>query len=296
MEDYRKYLSPEVLASITSLELRAHLVVEGFMSGLNASPFHGLSVEFAQHREYSPGDDIRHIDWRVYARSDRYYIKEFEEETNLKCHILLDISESMRYRSGTLSKLDYGATVAASLAYLQLMQKDAVGMYLFDTELRKVFPPSNKPSYLKEMLHGVLETRPVAKTDVAPIFHRMAEEVKRRGMIILISDLFVNLDDLLRGLEHFRFKRHEVLVFQILDERELTFPFRRNTLFKGMEGYPNLMTEPRSLRRAYLDAIGAHNQEARSRCVQEGVDFLTLSTVKPLNVALSSFLARRALV
>ncbi len=293
--DYRKYIDPNVLTSITPLDLRSKTIMEGFISGLHKSPFRGFSVEFAQHREYCPGDDIRFVDWKVFAKTDRFYIKEYEEETNLTCQILLDVSESMRYRgTAGVSKLDYAAKAAASLSHLLLQQKDAVGMVLFDSEVRKIFPASNKPSYLRDILNEVAQVTPSEKTSVGPIFHRLAEELPRRGLIMILSDLFVDLEDMYQSLKHFRFNRHEILLIHVMDEDELTFPFSHNTLFKGMEMLPELMAEPKALRRAYLEAVSRFHNRVERGARENGLDYLRLSTADHLEIALARFLAARS--
>lgn len=294
MNGSRRFLDPKTLAAISRLDLKARLIVEGFISGLHQSPFHGFSVEFADHREYTPGDDIRHVDWKVYGKSDRFTIKEFEEETNLKCTILLDVSESMKYRSAALSKLDYGGLVAASLAYLLIHQQDAVGMVLFDSDIRRYIPESSRPSHLLGILAEMEKAVAERKTDVSLIFHRIAEKLKRKGMVILISDLFCPVEPLLAALKHFRHKRHEVIVFQIVDRDERDFPFEENTLFKGMEGYPDLLTEPRALREAYLRNFRSHAEAVRKGCADQKIDFLQLGTDDPPEQALSRYLAMRA--
>ena len=294
-EDYRKYLDPKVLMKITRLDLKARLIVEGVISGMHKSPFHGFSVEFAQHREYVPGDDIRHIDWKVWSKSDRLYIKQYEEETNLRCYILLDMSESMKYGSeGHMSKFDYAACVAGSLGFLLLRQQDAVSLSLFDTALRKYVPPSGHSAHLKTMLQEVVGTSPERKTEVETIFNELAEKITRRGIIVILSDLFVPVKSVIRGIQHFRHRRHDVVVFQILDEYELTFPFQQNTLFRGLEEYPEVMIEPRSLRAAYLRAFGEFNTELRRECIANNVDFVQLKTTDHLDAALASYLASRS--
>lgn len=294
----RRYLDPDVLSAVGSLEMRARSIVEGFISGMHKSPFKGFSVEFAQHREYVAGDDIRHIDWKVFAKSDKYFIKEFEEETNLSCYLLLDVSESMRYgdhrKPGEgFSKIEYAATAAAGLGHLLLQQKDAVGMVLFDEELQKVFPASNKPSYLRDLLSEIDKIKPEKKTDLGPLLHQLAEEFKRRRVVIMFSDLFCDLEPLFEAFKHLRFNRHEVIVFHTMDEDELTFPFQRSTLFKGMEQWPNLLTDPKSLRRAYLEAIGRFKEKVERRCQQIGVEYVPLSTADRLDVTLARYLAAR---
>jgi uncharacterized protein (DUF58 family) len=295
MADARQYLDPKVLAKLEKLELRARLIVEGYLSGLHKSPFHGFSVEFAQHREYAPGDDLRRIDWKVFARSDRHYIKEYEEETNVVAYLLLDISESMRYRSGAMSKLDYACTVAASLLYLMLQQRDSVGLVLFDDQVRRVIPDSSNPAHRLQLLDALENIRPEGKTDIGEVLHDMAGRVRRRGLILLLSDLFGDRDRILTGLQHLRHQRHEAIVFHVLDEHELTFPFAQLTLFKGMEGTPQLFAEPRSLRDAYLAELTAFCDRIRSECIESRIDYQRLSTADPLDVALSTYLATRML-
>ena len=292
-EDYRKYLDPKVLAKISRLDLKARLIVEGFISGLHKSPFHGFSVEFAQHREYVPGDDTRHIDWKVFGKSDRYYIKQYEQETNLKGYILLDVSESMAYSSDGMTKLEYGGCIAASLAYLMLQQQDAVGLALFDSDVREFIRDSGHPSHLKLITHKIEEAKPEGKTKVHGILDDLAERISRRGLIIIISDLFVDVDELLTALRHFRYKRHEVIVFHVLDEYERTFPFTDLTLFKGLEEYPQVFAEPRSLRETYLEEFESFIRRIKQGCRQHSIDYVQLSTRDSLEVALSSYLAAR---
>jgi uncharacterized protein (DUF58 family) len=291
--DAQDYLDPVVLAKLDRLDLRARLIVEGFISGMHKSPFHGFSVEFAQHREYSPGDDLRRIDWKVFARSDRHYIKEYEEETNLVSYVLVDISESMRYASGAMSKLDYGCTIAASLMYLMLQQRDSVGLVLFDDRVRRLVPDSSNPGHRQQLMHALSDIQPREKTELGQVLHDIAGQVRRRGMIIVISDLFGDRDRLLAGLKHLRHRRHEVIVFNILDEYELTFPFHDLTLFKGMEGLPQLFAQPRALREQYLEELSGHLERIRGECLDSRIDYQRLSTAQPLDVALSSYLATR---
>ena len=293
MSDARQYLDPKVLVKLERLDLKARLIVEGFISGLHKSPFHGFSVEFAQHREYVPGDDLRRIDWKVFARSDRHYIKEYEEETNLVAYVLLDISESMRYASGAVSKLDYGCYVAASLCYLMLQQRDSVGLVLFDDQARRIVRDSSNPGHRLELIDALENIKPEGRTELGEVLHQMVGQVRRRGMIVVISDLFCDVDRLLTGLKHLRHRRHEVIVFHVLDEHELTFPFRQLTLFKGMEGYPQLFTEPRSLREQYLAELNGFIDRVRSECLDQRIDYQQLNTAQPLDVALSSYLATR---
>ena len=294
-DDGRHFLDPKVLSKITRLEVRARSVVEGFISGRHKSPYHGYSVEFATHREYTPGDEIKHIDWKVWARADRFYIKQYEEETNLRSTILLDCSRSMRYgdRRDGMTKFDYACTVAASLAYLLQQQQDAVGLVTFDVGIRRNLAASSHPSHLKLLLHELAHTEPDERTDVAEIFHRLAEEITRRGLIVLISDLFLDVDSLARALQHFRHKRHEVVVLQVMHHDELEFPFQDNTLFRGLEIDRQILTEPRALRKAYLESVERFLGRVRKTCANNGIDYMLLSTRHPLDAALSSYLAFR---
>ncbi len=293
-DEYTKYLDPKVLQKITRLELRARLIVEGFISGRHKSPFHGFSVEFAQHREYVPGDDIRHIDWKLWSRSDRYYIKQYEEETNLRCYILLDISESMRYGSPDhMNKFDYASSVAGSLAFMLLQQQDAVSLSLFDTDIRRYVPPSGHPAHIKTMLNEVVSTSQERKTEMESIFHNLAEKIPRRGVVVVISDLFAPVESIVKGIQHLRHKNHDVIIFQVLDEYELTFPFQSNTMFDGLEGYPEVVVEPRALREAYLREFEDFNTDLRRRCIGSNADFVQLTNTDHLDAALSEFLASR---
>jgi uncharacterized protein (DUF58 family) len=293
----RRFLDPKVLNRIARLEVRARTVVEGFISGLHKSPYQGYSVEFATHREYVPGDEMKHIDWKVWARADRYYVKQYEEETNLRSTLLVDCSRSMRYgeggRDGRMSKFDYGATVAASLAYLLQQQQDAVGLVTFDTQVRQSLPPSSHPSHLKLLLHELARTEPDRRTDVSDVFHRLAEQLTRRGLVVLISDLLVDLEALRQTLQHFRHKRHEVILFHVMHEDELEFPFQDNTLFRGLEIEREVLTEPRALRRAYLESLEAYLERVRRLAAKGGVDYVLMSTADPLDAALASYLAFR---
>lgn len=293
MADRRKYFDPDILTKLERLDLKARMIVEGYISGLHKSPFHGFSVEFAQHREYAPGDDLRRIDWKVYARSDRHYIKEYEEETNLVAYVALDISESMRYASGRLSKLEYGSYIAASLIYLMLLQRDAVGLVLFDADVRQVIRHSGNPGHREQLIAALEAVRPTEKTDLGKALDYVAGQLKRRGMVIVVSDLFGDMARLLTGLKRLRHRGHDVIVFHVLDKDELEFPFQELTLFKGMEGYPQLFAEPRALRRQYLDELHAFIRRVREECVAHRIDYQQLSTADPLDVALSSYLATR---
>ena len=295
MENFQKYLNPQTLASLEGLDLQARMVVEGYVAGMHPSPFHGFSVEFAEHREYVPGDDIRHVDWKVWSKTDKLYLKQYEEETNLLLYLLLDTSESMAYASaGNVSKLQYAQFVAASLAYMVLQQQDAVGMATFDDAVRRFIRPSGQTSHLKELIHALDTTPARSKSDIGLVFHDLAERFKKRGVVVILSDLFDEVPRLVAGLKHLRHRRHEVIVFHVLDPAELDFPFRDTTLFKGMEGMPDVLTEPYALRRAYQAEINAYIDEVKKGCRMIDIDYVPLRTDWDLDAALSSYLAARA--
>jgi uncharacterized protein (DUF58 family) len=291
-----EFLDPHTLAKLQGLELRAARIVEGYVAGLHRSPYQGFSNEFAEHREYSQGDDLRYVDWKVFGKTDKYYLKQFEAETNLICYLLLDISESMRYQGPTapLSKLNYAQCVAASLAYLVLHQHDSVSLATFDDEVRQLVRPSSSPTQLKQLLHVMEAASAVRKTRTGPIFHELAERLTRRGIVVIVSDLFDNVEAMLAGLKHFRHRRHDVIVVHLLDPAEIDFPFEHVTLFKGMEALGDVVTEPRSLRAAYQKEVGAFLQQVRTGCRAQQVDYLQVRTDQRLDVVLSTFLAARA--
>lgn len=292
------YLDPEILTKIARLELRARLVVEGFVSGMHKSPYHGFSVEFASHREYVPGDDIRHIDWRLFGRADRYYVKQYEEETNLRTHILLDCSRSMAYpdhpRAGWLNKFDYASTLAASLIYLLMLQQDAAGLVLFDHTVREQIPPTSSTARLQEMIQLIERNPPDNTTDMKALFAELAERVTHRGLVIVISDFLTDVDDVIAGLQRLRHDRQDVIVLHVLDHDEIEFPFDDNTMFEGLE-HPDvqLLTDPQSLRASYLEIVQDFIGRLRSACVDHRIDYQLLSTREPISAGLSAFLAAR---
>jgi uncharacterized protein (DUF58 family) len=293
MEDPQRYLDPVALAKVGSLELQARLVVEGYLSGMHKSPYHGFSVEFAQHREYVPGDDIKHVDWKVYGRTGRFYLKQYEEETNLVCWLLLDASESMRYGSGAVTKYDYACIAAASLGYLVLHQADSAGLVTFDNQVRTFLKPSSQPSHLKEMVALMNRGASGEKTDMAALFHDLAERLSRRSIVMILSDLFDDPERVLAGLQHLRYKRHEVVILHTVDPAELEFPFQEATLFRGLEQFPELLTDPRSLRQGYLEQVGNFLTTLKRGCRGMNIDYVEMRTDRPLGVALSSYLAHR---
>jgi uncharacterized protein (DUF58 family) len=295
VNDARQYLDPQTLARLQGLSLRARLIVEGYVSGVHRSPFHGFSIEFAEHREYVPGDDIRYLDWKALGRTDKYYLKQFEEETNLCCYLLLDTSQSMQYQGprAPMPKLEYAKCAAAALAYLVLQQQDSVGLVTFDREVRALVRSSSNPSHIKEILHVMEHAAGQRKTAAGPIFHELAERFKKRGIVIVLSDLFDDVDAMMAGLKHFRHRRHEVILMHVLDPAEIDFPFQQTTLFRGLEEWPQVLTDPRSLRKAYLREFNSYLLRLKQGCRQHRIDYVPLRTDQSLEVALSAYLASR---
>ncbi|MBL04344.1 MAG: DUF58 domain-containing protein [Planctomycetota bacterium] len=295
MAKFERFYDPEVLARIGRLELRARMVVEGIITGLHKSPYHGTAVEFADHRAYVAGDDPRHIDWKVYGRLGRFVIKKFEEETNLRAHIVLDCSESMRFgHDGRLSKYDYGGTLAASLAYLLNRQLDSVGLTLFDSKIQKQVPPSTGKNILSLIGEIMQSVEPAEKTGLDGVFSELAESLPRRGLVIVISDLFAPREEIASGLQAFSLRGHDVIVFHVLDETELTFPFEGNTLFKGLEEYPEINADPRQLQEAYVEVFEEYLQEIERIASTGGFDYQRSLTSDPLDAAVVSLIAARA--
>ena len=291
-----KYLDAKSVERVSRLDVRARLVVEGFLTGQHRSPYHGFAIEFAGHREYVPGDELKHIDWRVWSKTDRLYIKEYEEETNLKCHLLLDCSKSMRYgekSSSKWSKYDHAATAAAALAFLLQQQQDAVGLVAFNTKIDRILPPSAHPSHLKRLLHELEQVTPDDRTDVSGLFLQLASQVRQRGIVVLISDLFLDPETLRESLKQFRLRRHEVVVLHVLHDDELKFPFEDNTLFRGLEVNVELQTDPKGLRRSYLEIFGKYLDNVRKICASQNVDYVQLNTAEPLDAALAAYLTLR---
>jgi uncharacterized protein (DUF58 family) len=293
-DNYRKYLDPATVSKLASMELRARLVVEGFIVGLHRSPYHGFSVEFAEHRQYMPGDDFKHIDWKVFGKSDRFYIKQFEEETNLKAYILLDASRSMGYKSDSVTKLEYGSYLAASLSYLMLRQQDAPGLLVYDEKVRAYIPPKGARSHITPILRQLTLTEPSNKTDAAVAFHELADRIKRRGLIIVISDLLDDPDKFLLGLKHFRHRQHEVIVFQILDPNERNFAFKSEARFKDMETGKEVLTDPWQVREEYIKRLNNHVSGITRACRDSQIDYHLLDTSVPFDKALFGYLAKRS--
>lgn len=295
MDDFRKYLDPKTLNKVSGLDLKARLIVEGFLSGMHKSPYKGSSVEFREHREYVAGDDIRFVDWKVYGKSDRFYIKEYEEETNLKAYVVVDSSKSMAFTSDEVSKLEYAKYVAAALVHLISQQQDAVALVAWDEELRTFVPPGNNPLHVKNVYKSLSELEPDGKTDTARLMQDLAERVRQKSMVIILSDLFDSERmGLMRGLKRLRHRGHDVIVFHVLDDAEITFPYERMTMFEGLEIDSRLLADPRALRAAYLEEFETFTSEIKSACMANRMDYVRLNTSMPLDVALSSYLAARA--
>ncbi len=292
--DYRKYLDPMTVSRLARLDLKARLVVEGFIAGLHSSPYHGFSVEYAEHRQYIPGDPIKHIDWKVFAKSDRFYIKEYEEETNLKSYIFLDVSASMEYASNGISKLEYGRYLAAALTYLMLSQQDSVGLVLYDERIRQYVPPRSIRNHLHAILQRLHAASPGAGTRSRATFHSLAERIKRRGLIIIISDLFDDPGDIVDSIRHFRHRKHEVIVFRLLDPAEKDFSFRHPVRFRDMETGQEVYTHPHAVREAYLGDLKEQDALYTRVCREHAADYLSLDTGTPFDHALLTFLAKRA--
>jgi uncharacterized protein (DUF58 family) len=289
-----RYFDPEGLARVGNMELVARQVVEGFLTGRHRSPYHGFSVEYLDHRAYTPGDELRSIDWKILARTDKYYVKLFQDETNLRAYILLDCSKSMAFQSGGLSKLAYGSYLAAALAHLMLHQNDAVGLVLFDQEVRQFLAPKAPPTQFRRILDLLEEAPSGGDTDVGAILHQVAERIKRRGLVVLISDLLDDTAKVANGLQHFRHDHHEVVVFHVMDDAELTFPYDRLTRFKDMEGAGRVVANPKSLRSRYLARVNAFIDGLKQACFERDIVYNLANTKEPYDAFLAAYLEKRA--
>ncbi len=295
MKDYRKYLSPENLSKIDSLEMKARLVVEGFITGLHRSPYHGFSVEFAEHRQYRPGDEIRHLDWKVFARSEKYYIKQYEEETNLRSMLIVDSSASMNYASaGNITKYEYAIYLSAAIAYLLINQRDSVGISLYDDAVRTFMPPNSKQTYLAELIRTLSENEPSKQTSTVASLDEIAERIRRRGLVVVMSDFFDNIEDTLRALSHFRHKNHDVIIFQILDPREIDFKFGPAAQFIDMETSEEMITQPQQIQKSYAEAIQNFTQKLKKGCRNLNIDYNLVITNDPFDRAMREFVSKRA--
>ncbi len=322
VSDYKKYLNPSLVARLSNMEFKARMVVEGFIAGMHKSPYHGFSVEFAEHRQYMPGDDLKHLDWKILGKTDRYYIKRFEEETNLKSYLLLDISRSMSFRSDSLkgmnskrknffkkmisgaeknttpvydsiTKLEYASHLAASLAYLMLMQRDAISLTTYDTKIRSYIPPHSTKANLQLILKELSKVDSRNETGTAKCLNEIADKVKRRGLVIVFSDLFDEQNEVINALKHFRYDKNEVIIFQILDPVELTFLEGNPVTLKDMETNEEMYSQPFAMRKAYQETINEFINKYKTECRKNNIDFVTLSTATPFDTALLNYLNKR---
>jgi uncharacterized protein (DUF58 family) len=293
MPDSKEYLHPEAIRRISRMELRAQHIVEGFLSGMHRSPYFGQSIEFVQHRQYIPGDDLRHIDWKVWGRQDRLYIKQYEEDTNLRCTILLDASESMLYGRGPLTKYDYAATLAACLSYLVIRQQDAAGLVVFDETIRQRLPWQSSRGHLQNIFKALKQVEPSAKTDMGNVFKSVAASFPRRGLMVLITDFLGVEDTALKGLANLRHAGHDLLILHVMDDDELDFPFDDPTRFEGMESMADLACSPRALRDGYLESLNKFLDRVRRKCAGMGADYRLVRTSDPMDATLTAFLAAR---
>jgi uncharacterized protein (DUF58 family) len=289
-----KFFDPDGLSRLGNLELVARQVVEGFLTGRHRSPYHGFSVEYLDHRPYVPGDELRSLDWKILARTDKYHVKLFQYETNLRATILLDCSKSMTFQSGKLSKLQWGSYLAAALTHLLLRQNDAVGLVLFDNAVRIHLPPKARPTQFRRVLE-LLEPEPAANdTDVGTVLHDIAERVHKRGLVVVISDLIDDVAKVASGLQHFRHNGHEVLVIHVMDDAELTFPYDRVTRFKDMEGAGNVVANAKSLRSRYLSRMRQFLEGIKAACFERDIAYQLANTNEGYDHFLAAYLEKRA--
>lgn len=288
-------IDPRTLAKLSGLHLRARHIVEGYVAGLHRSPYHGFSIEFAEHREYAPGDDLKYVDWKVFGRTDKFYLKQYEDETNLLCYLVLDVSESMTYKSDpkSLSKLEYAQCLAATVAWLVLQQQDAAGLVTFDSQIRSLVRPASSPQHLQQLLHVMESATSGKRTTAGPIFHELAERLKKRGVVIILSDFFDYVPSLLAGLKHFHHRRHDVVLLHVLDPAEISFQFQRPTQFLALEEFPDVLVDPPSLRKAYQREFDAFQKQLEHGARALAMDYVVMPTDRPLDVALSAFLSSR---
>lgn len=313
--DYTRYLNPAAISKISNLELKAKFVVEGFMAGLHKSPYHGFSVEFAEHRQYMPGDDLKHLDWKVFARTDKYFVKQYEEETNLKAYILLDVSKSMDFAYGKtnkggllknvfgkpkkekevsgITKLEYGSYIAASLSYLMLLQRDAVSLTTYDTKIRKFIPARSTNANLKLILKELSNVKSTNATGTAVCLNSIADKINRRGIIIVISDLFDNQEDVMKSLRHFRYDKNEVILFHILDPVEMSFIDSAPVRLVDSETKEELFSQPSDVRKEYEKLMKNFVEKYKSECIKNNIDYLLLTTDTPFDAALLKYLNKR---
>jgi len=291
------YFEPAKVGRLANMNLVARHVVEGFITGLHRSPHRGFSVEFSEHREYSPGDDLRHLDWVAFGRTDRYYIKQYEQETNLRAYVLLDVSGSMNYRyDAPLTKMQYGCYLTACLTYLMARQQDVAGVIAFDDDIRLHLPPASSPAHLDRVFTGLEKLEPGRNTAIAETFHQLAERIAKRGLIIIISDLYDEPDAVLNALQHFCYKKHQVILFHVFDPAELELPFKRMTNFVDLETSDRVQVDPRLLRDAYCDEVKAFVDHYRKECSDRNIEYVLAPTDTPYERMLLTYLARRRML
>jgi uncharacterized protein (DUF58 family) len=294
VRDYRNLLDPSFISKLNSLELKARFVVEGFMVGLHKSPYHGFSVEFSEHRAYMQGDNLKDVDWKVFGKTEKYFIKQYEEETNLRSYIFLDTSNSMSYNSGNnISKLNYSLTLAAALSYLMIHQQDAVGLTLYSEKINKYLPPKSSRAYLQEILKSLANATASEKTNTAECMSEGAEKLKRRGLVVIISDFYDDINSVLRALKHFSYKKNEVIVFQILDPMEKTFSFGKDAIFKDLETGDELTTQPYQIQKAYREAMREFTNRIKTECLNSNIDYNLIETSDPYDKALLRYIQKR---
>jgi len=294
-QEYKKLLDPSIISKLNSLELRARLVVEGFMVGLHKSPYHGFSVEFTQHRPYIQGDGLKDIDWKIYGKTEKFFIKQYEEETNLKSYILLDTSNSMNFSSGNnFKKLEYASTLVAALTYLMIKQQDAVGLALYAESIIKYLPPKMSKAYMHEILKSLAIIEPSEKTRTAECLSLIAEKIKRRGLVIIVSDFFDDVNSILKALKHFRYQKHEVIVFQVLDPVERSFSFGRDAVFKDLETSEEMTTQPYQIQKSYREAMNEFTGKIKAECLNANIEYNLLETSAAFDKALFSYIQKRS--
>ena len=293
-EVHKRYLTPEVINKIDNLSLRARLVVEGFIVGMHKSPYHGFSVEFSEHRPYGYGDEIKYIDWKLWGKTDRFYIKQFEEETNLKCHLIMDKSSSMNFGSKSVTKFEYSKSLAAALAYLMIKQQDAIGLATFDDKINVSIPPKSKMGHLNLLLKTLHNSKPGGETNTSTLLHALAESITKRGLVILISDLLDNQEEIIKALRHFKYKGHEVLIFHIVDPKEKDLSYTENIKYKDLENGENIITDARLIRKQYNKAFNSFCEYYSNGCAKNKVDYIQILTEDSLDKSLMQYLIKRS--
>ena len=291
---YKKYMNASTINKIDNLFLRAKLIVEGFIIGMHKSPYHGFSVEFSEHRPYGYGDEIKYIDWKLWGKTDRFYIKQFEEETNLKCHLILDKSASMNYGSIDITKFDYSKNLSAALIYLMIKQQDAVGLTTFDDKIDLTIPPRSKKGHLNLLLQTMHRAKVGGETNVSSLLHSLAESIHKRGLIILISDLLDDEKKIINGLRHFRHKGHEVIIFHVVDPKEMNLDFDDNINFIDMENDEKLIVDSRQIKNEYNKAFNKFRSYYKNQCLKNNIDYVFLNTTDSLDISLMQYLIKRS--